>query len=32
MCGYCDILNIDKEVDPPTPFDEKRNTYVMALI
>jgi len=22
MCGYCDILNIDKEVDPPTPFDE----------
>jgi SPP1 gp7 family putative phage head morphogenesis protein len=22
MCGYCDILNIDKEVDPPTPFNE----------
>ncbi len=22
MCGFCDIQNIGKEVDPPTPFDE----------
>jgi SPP1 gp7 family putative phage head morphogenesis protein len=22
VCGFCDIQNIGKEVDPPTPFDE----------
>lgn len=22
MCGFCQIQNIGKEVDPPTPFDE----------
>lgn len=22
MCGYCQIQNVGKEVDPPTPFDD----------